>query len=229
MQMNKGKTITICISMLLLLLMSNLFVHPVNADEDDLSVSEGDKFTWKITKIDKEKAHLSFLYSNAPAYSKEDTLIWEIEATQYLEDGEYWVIHCKSLNFDQEDDDLYGYSQHSIYKNGSDQPYYNLMIIPNDDVEQYLIDVASQTSSFESDGNELMINYSDYEITYLFNNDGILEKYTEEYDGDTLLEYELAEETAAIPFGFEFLIFIPVGLLVSLYLIKKKAVIKGEK
>ncbi|TFF95721.1 MAG: hypothetical protein EU544_02205 [Promethearchaeota archaeon] len=196
-----------------------------------MSVSEGDKITWEITKIDKKKAHLSLFYFDAPAFSKEDTSVWEIEKTQYIEDGEQWIIHYKSLDFDEEDDDLSGVDQQIIYENGTDQSFTGpvMRLIPSDDVEKYLEDVASQYAFFESDGNELLINYSDSEITYKFNKDGLLEKYTEEYDGDTILEYEIKEETAAIPFGFEFLIFIPMGVLISLYLIKKKTVIKGEK
>ncbi len=203
------------------ILLSTIFLGPVSlimnvsADEDDLAVKEGDIFKWQITKFEIDDYEI---------LEVGDTMIIRIEWIEYFKEEDMWYIRINKLDFEEEEgEDKFYDSSIEVYEDGSDT-YDVDEFIPSKDVKQYLKDHATTGSSLIADEyklNETEVS-SGETIEYIseYNDLGILIKYTKKIDGNIVKEYELME--GGISFGITFLFFIPIGILVYIFIIKKK-------
>ncbi len=184
----------------------------VFATEEGLGIREGDKFTWKI--IDRDKDYY-------PTYHRGDNFIIEIESIAYYEDPEVWIVNINYLDFssEKESDKLNTNINIAIHKKGISIGFD--YIIPNEDIEKYLEDIDKNSNNYKADGNKIVYNSTDTKITREYNDLGVLETYTEEYKKEVTLQYELTNTERTISLGTTFLLTLPIGILMGIYIYSK--------
>ncbi|MHA1150217.1 MAG: hypothetical protein ACTSR8_18450 [Promethearchaeota archaeon] len=198
------------------LLSINILSFSINVKaKEDIGVEENNEYIWEITKVDTDKM---------PQYEEGDQMSIKIEIIDYRDYKDAYFLFTASKDFDNEDDDPYSSSVLKIYENPEDfSGFYSTYFIPNGDVEGYLKDFADNHTNYEAKNNEIKHNSTFSDYTWTFNDDGVLAEYNYKYNDSTILSYELIQSGAGlISFGFEFLYFIPIGIIICLIKIKKK-------
>ncbi|MHA1275113.1 MAG: hypothetical protein ACTSVV_17510 [Promethearchaeota archaeon] len=214
---NRKKTISIFL-IFFLTFVQGIFFFPIftRAEDPEISIKEGDKLRWEITDIER---------STENPEEKGDILEMTIDAIEYYEKNKTWVVLIQILDFS--DDNIEDLPIETfIYIYGDPKKaitlWDDMYIIPSNDIENYLKDIADASNSHKYKDGKLIINTTSEETIELEYNDlGVLEKYTKlDKDDKVILEFQL--QTGIISFGFHYIYFIIIGMAFSLIIIIRK-------
>jgi hypothetical protein len=177
----------------------------------DIGVKEGDTYRYKITQLN-DTAY--------PDLNIGDARYFLIETLEYSVTEGLWYVYYQWLDFSEEEvEDLPTFSYTTVKENGS-LTFWIGFCIPKTDVSKYLSDYAATNGFYTSSGNSFTSSIAGKNSTYIYNDNGILTKFTEEDAYSILYQYELIE--GIISFGFGFFTFIFIALIgCIIYYLKK--------
>lgn len=208
------------------ILFINVLSIPIGVKaKEDVGIEEGQEYTWELTKVDED---------TYPQYKEGDQYQIKIEILEYRENNDVYLIYAAFKGWDDEEDDPYQTNYFEIYEDPTDDDAYlsssSPSFITNEDIEDYLEEFADNHTNYEAKDNKITYNTTLNYRSWEFNDDGIVSEYTRKYNDSTTMSYELIESGGGIiSFGYEFLYFIPVGIIGCIIIIQRKGGLKKHE